>query len=290
MTKSYHGKPYIVSLSGLSLEDNLVMLDKCLKVDHVSSIELNLACPNIPKKPIIAYDFEQMDEVLRAITSHPLLESKPLGVKLAPYFDVPHFEKVIDIITKYPIKYVVTCNTIGNGLFVDVNNESAAIVPKGGFGGLGGGFIKPTALANVRMLSKLLQDKHREDIDIVGVGGVFTGRDAFELILCGAKAVQVGTCHWTEGPQCFSRIAIELKSIMLSKGYRKIEEFRGKLKEFDPSPSLPRSLYQTIDSSQNEKHHSPSQTSKAQTSNLIMLQWFVIVALVGVILSLVISV
>lgn len=71
----------------------------------------------------------------------------------------------------------------------------------------------------------------RKDIDVVGVGGVRTGRDVFEMILCGASAVQVGTCHWIEGPKCFERIAMELKKNMMQiKGYATIEEFRGKLK------------------------------------------------------------
>lgn len=56
--------------------------------------------------------------------------------------------------------------------------------------------------------------------------------DAFELILCGATAVQVGTCHWTEGPKCFDRICQELQDIMESKGYKSIDEFKGKLKEW----------------------------------------------------------
>ncbi len=67
----------------------------------------------------------------------------------------------------------------------------------------------------------------------MGVGGVRTGWDAFEMILCGAKAVQVGTCHWTEGPSCFDRINDELRTIMAEKGYGTIEDFRGKLKEWN---------------------------------------------------------
>ena len=47
------------------------------------------------------------------------------------------------------------------------------------------------------MMSLKLAELGRGDIDVIGVGGVSTGRDAFEMILCGAKAVQVGTCHWT---------------------------------------------------------------------------------------------
>mmetsp|Transcript_13449 Transcript_13449/g.18404 ORF Transcript_13449/g.18404 Transcript_13449/m.18404 type:complete len:375 (-) Transcript_13449:139-1263(-) len=227
------GKPYIVSLSGLSLEDNLTMLQKALNTSGVAAIELNLACPNIPGKPVIAYDFDQMESVLQSVTSHKSFGAKPLGVKLAPYFDIPHFEKVAAILNKYPIKFVVCTNTVGNGLLVDAENEMAIIKPKNGFGGLGGGWIKNIALANVRQFWNLL----REDIDIVGVGGVSTGTDAFELILCGAKAVQVGTKHWTEGAVCFDRISSELKDIMKRKGYKSISDFRGKLKPYS-KPSV----------------------------------------------------
>lgn len=223
-------KPYIVSLSGLKLEDNLAMLAKAAAVREVAAIELNLACPNIPGKPVIAYDFEQMDQVLQAVCSHADFRAKPLGIKLAPYFDIPHFDRAAKILNKYPIQYVVCTNTIGNALIVDPETETAIIAPKGGFGGLGGGFVKQTALANVRKMHELL----RPDIAVVGVGGVATGTDAFELILCGATAVQVGTTHRVEGPACFERIATELETIMKRKGYRSIQDFRGKLKERAP--------------------------------------------------------
>jgi dihydroorotate dehydrogenase (fumarate) len=50
------------------------------------------------------------------------------------------------------------------------------------------------------------------------------------MILCGAHAVLVGTCHWKEGPKCFDRICAELRELMARKGYNSIEDFRGKLK------------------------------------------------------------
>lgn len=211
------------------------MLSRALRVDGISAIELNLACPNVPGKPVIAYDFEQMDDVLRQMTAHPDIRSgaKTLGVKLAPYFDRPHVERAVAIILQYPVRYIVSINTIGNALFVDAETECASIAPKGGFGGLGGGFVKNTALANVRMLSTILAERGRSDVDVVGVGGVASGADAFELILCGAKAVQVGTCHWSEGAGCFGRIASELEAIMRKKGYSSIEDFRGKLKPYE---------------------------------------------------------
>ena len=112
---------------------------------------------------------------------------------------------------------------------VDTATESAIISPKGGFGGIGGGFTKPIALAKVAQLRQRLDS----NIDIVGVGGVETGADAFQLILCGAAAVQTATTHWLEGPGCFDRIAGELAGIMQRKGYTQLEDFRGKLKPYD---------------------------------------------------------
>ena len=52
------------------------------------------------------------------------------------------------------------------------------------------------------------------------------------MILVGASAVQVGTCHWTEGPKCFDRICGELSDLMKTKGYSKISDFQGRLKEW----------------------------------------------------------
>ena len=241
------GKPYIVSLSGLKLADNLEMLTRVAEVrdtdpTRIAGVELNLACPNIPGKPTVAYDFEQMEDVLAQVARHPLFSKgrggrggspSPcvLGVKLAPYFDAPHFDRAAELVLKHKdvVRYVVTTNTIGNALVVDAEHEMAAIAPKGGFGGLGGGYVKQTALANVKALYDRLEDS---GVDIVGVGGVASGTDAFELILCGARAVQVGTTHWTEGAGCFDRISTELEALMKRKGYTSVEQFRGKLKPY----------------------------------------------------------
>lgn len=135
------GKPYIVSVAGCCLQDNIEMITKALKVNGVSSIEINLACPNIPGKPITAYDFEMLDEVLFNVAQIPNLNRKPIGIKLAPYFDLLHFDKAASIIAKYPIQYVVTSNSMGNCLVIDSDRECSCILPKGGLGGLGGTYI-----------------------------------------------------------------------------------------------------------------------------------------------------
>ena len=112
-------KPYMVSISGKNLDDNIQMLKliaKASKSDpRIAAVELNLACPNVIGKPIIAYDFDQMDSVLAAVAS--LGGIPKLGVKMPPYMDGPHFERAAQVINKYKgmVKYVASINTIGNG-------------------------------------------------------------------------------------------------------------------------------------------------------------------------------
>jgi len=237
------GKPYMVSISGHTMEDNLAMLKQIHEAItsgsgscKIAAVELNLACPNVIGKPIIAYDFEQMEEVLQAVAALPMFSNNtntpklPLGVKMPPYFDAPHFQKAATILNRYKsiVRYVASINTIGNALVIDPVAEMPAIRSNRGFAGLSGSAVKYTALANVKLMRELLV----EEIDVVGVGGVSSGTDAFEMILAGASAVQVGTCHWTEGPKCFDRICAELKELMTEKGYTSIGDFKGKLKEW----------------------------------------------------------
>ena len=234
MQDAQFGKPYMVSLSGATLDDNLEMLRRTAASparSKIAAIELNLACPNVIGKPIIGFDFEQMDMILQQVSKLVTsLDLPPLGVKLPPYFDVQHFATVANILNKYKstIRYIASINTIGNALAIDLVSEAPHISSNQGLAGLSGPAVKYTALANVYKLRKLLDPS----IDVVGVGGVQSGRDAFELILVGATAVQVATCHWTEGPSCFDRICRELQQIMKDKRYSSIQDFRGHVKEW----------------------------------------------------------
>lgn len=219
-----HGKPVVASVSGLKLEDNVEIVS-AFNDSEADLIELNLSCPNIAGKPQVCYDFEQSDEVLKQVVR---VCKKPIGVKLSPYFDFVHFEQMAEILQKHRIAFATCINSIGNALVIDPEKESVVIKPKGGFGGLGGKYVKYTALANVNKFHELLPE-----IPIIGCGGVYTGTDVFEFILAGASAVQAGSVFMQQGPDCFSRIQGELKAYMQKKGYEKLEDFMGKLKTFD---------------------------------------------------------
>ncbi|GAY72270.1 dihydroorotate dehydrogenase, catalytic subunit [Lentilactobacillus kosonis] len=147
-------------------------------------------------------------------------------MKLPPYFDLTQFDQMAEIINRYPVAYVNSINSIGNGLVIDPMTETAVIKPKGGFGGIGGDYAKPTALANVRGFRQRLNP----EIQLIGTGGIKSGMDVFEHVLCGADLVQIGTAFGAEGTPIFDRIAQELADIMHEKGYNELTDFRGKLK------------------------------------------------------------
>ena len=221
LQESQPERAFFLSLVGMSPDETHTLLKKVQNSGFKGITELNLSCPNVPGKPQIAYDFETTERILGEAFGY---FDKPLGIKLPPYFDIVHFDQAAEVFNRHPLKFVNCVNSIGNGMYIE--DESVVIRPKNGFGGIGGEYIKPTALANVHAFYQRLNSS----IQIIGTGGVYTGRDAFEHILCGASMVQIGTALHQEGVAAFDRIGAELKAIMAEKGYGSLDDFRGKLK------------------------------------------------------------
>jgi dihydroorotate dehydrogenase (fumarate) len=217
------GKPIVASVAGFSEED-FVNIAKVINESRPDLIEVNLSCPNIPGEPQIGYDPDVSARLLKRVRK---VVSVPMGVKLPPYFDPAHQDRMAQVLEGVGVQFLSLINSVGNGLVVNPDEERVAIKPKGGFGGLGGPLIKPVALANVRAFWKLFGGR----LPIIGVGGVVTGTDAFEHFLCGASAVQVGTALVEEGLGVFERLENELATLLGRKGYASPLACRGNLKE-----------------------------------------------------------
>lgn len=130
--KNYPDAPAIFfSVAGMSIDENLNLLRKIQDSEFNGITELNLSCPNVPGKPQVAYDFDLTKETLEKVFA---FFKKPLGVKLPPYFDFAHFDIMAKILNEFPLAYVNSINSIGNGLFIDVEKESVVVKPKNGFG------------------------------------------------------------------------------------------------------------------------------------------------------------
>lgn len=212
-------KKIYLSISGLSIDDNVIMIQKYNEMinklfqiegfNHyfIPQLEINLSCPNIIGKPQIGYDIDNLETYIRTLDNN--IDSRvSYGVKLPPYFDICHFQRVSSILNKFDRCYfVVCCNSIGNGLYIDIEKKQVSIKPNNGFGGVGGNYMLPTALANVNYFFNHLVNK-----EIVGCGGINDHKSCLMHIYAGASRVQIGTYLYEKGEDVFGYIKSDLFS------------------------------------------------------------------------------
>ena len=92
-------------------------------------------------------------------------------------------------------------------------------------GGLSGPAIKPLALKAVYDVSNKVK------IPVIGIGGIMTGIDAAEFMLCGATAVQIGTALFVD-PRTPLNINEGLKKYLKSKKLGSVRELIGKVRKY----------------------------------------------------------
>jgi len=64
---------------------------------------------------------------------------------------------------------------------------------------------------------------------VIANTGIFSGKDVVKMILAGATAVQVVSTVYKKGIHHIEAMHEEMKSWMKKKGYKSLEDFRGKL-------------------------------------------------------------
>ena len=65
-------------------------------------------------------------------------------------------------------------------------------------------------------------------IDIIGVGGIDSGKSAYDKFLAGASFLQLYTGMVYQGPNIVSKIKKELKQILIDKKVKNFKEIIGK--------------------------------------------------------------
>ena len=93
-------------------------------------------------------------------------------------------------------------------------------------GGLSG---KPIESKSTRLISKFYEVFNGR-IKIIGVGGVDSGKSAYEKFLAGANYVQLYTGMVFRGPNIVNLIKKELKELLLKDGVKNFSEIIGKTK------------------------------------------------------------
>ena len=187
------GVPLWVSVGGFAAHE---YAETCAQLDDVT-IELNLSCPNVDEAP------ESAAEIVRACRD---VTANPLYAKVSPHsWDMGETVRAIEAAGADGVSMV---NTL-RGVALD-----ASLHPKlaRGAGGYSGPALKPVALAAV------MAARRATSLPIVGMGGVTNGRDALELIACGATHVALGTVLFAD-PDAPTRVRAELDEEATRAGF-----------------------------------------------------------------------
>jgi len=188
-----------VSVGGFSVGDYAGICERLDGQADVEVIELNLSCPNVEEAP------ESSAQIVAGCRSRT---SKPLYAKLSPAtWDIAESAKAVVAAGADGLSLV---NTI-RGMALD----PVTLRPKlaRGIGGYSGPALKPVALACVSACARAV------DVPIVGMGGVWSGLDALELIAVGASVVSLGTVLFAD-PDAPDRIRQELMDEATARGFR----------------------------------------------------------------------
>jgi dihydroorotate dehydrogenase (NAD+) catalytic subunit len=185
--------PLWVSVGGFSAGD---YAETCAELADVT-IELNLSCPNVDEAPESA---AEIVSACRAVTALPLY------AKLSPQLpDIAEAARAVEAAGADGLSLV---NTL-RGLALDQRTLRPRLGR--GTGGYSGPALKPIALAAVYAC------RRATSLPIVGMGGVWNGRDALELIAAGATSVALGTVLFSD-PSAPVRVRQELLSAAEAAG------------------------------------------------------------------------
>lgn len=202
------GARIIVSIAGESVEDYAVLARKLRNVPGISAIEVNISCPNVENRgQVFACNPESAAEVIAA-TRGNIGGELPIIAKLSP--DVTDITSIAGSVIDAGADGLALINTL-LGMVIDTNSMKPKLSQK--TGGLSGPAIRPVAVRAIYQVRAAFPK-----IPIVGMGGVVSGRDAFELVLAGANAVSVGTASFGD-PTAVLNIKNELEELCISKGF-----------------------------------------------------------------------
>ncbi|MGI8632323.1 MAG: dihydroorotate dehydrogenase [Solirubrobacterales bacterium] len=196
--------PLIVSVMATAPRDFAAMVERLDAEPSVAGFELNVSCPNVHSGLVVG---EEPTEAAALLAELRPRTDKPLIVKLTP--NAAHPELVATAAAEQGADGIAVINTL----------KAMAIGPGtsrpwlgAGRGGLSGPAVRAVALAQVAAIAETV------GLPIVGMGGVATGRHAFELLAAGATCVAVGTESFRD-PVAGHRVASELACELDGAGF-----------------------------------------------------------------------
>ena len=176
----------------------------------VNALELNLSCPHTKRLGLeVSHDIKLTESIVESVKSVTRI---PLFVKLGLQDNIVELARRVE---GKGADVIVAINTV-KAMAIDVYARKPVL--SNIYGGLSGPAIHPIA---VRVVYELYENV---SIPIIGVGGVEDWYDALELILAGAKAVEIGTAIYRKGIGVFREVCRGILEYIESEGFNTVND------------------------------------------------------------------
>jgi dihydroorotate dehydrogenase (NAD+) catalytic subunit len=219
--------PVWVNVAGFNDWEYVEIARQIAQSGMADAIELNISCPNVKKGGI---QYSCHPEMAAGMVSKVREEvDMPLFVKLSPR--VTDIKEIALSVEKAGADGLSLINTMpAMAIDVDTARPRLANIT----GGLSGPAIHPIAVVSVWEVADVV------DIPIIGMGGIWSGYDALELMMAGATAVAVGTLNFSN-PCAPLEILQEIEDFMVRKDIHTMSEVVGMTRrKYFPIPSANR--------------------------------------------------
>ena len=206
----------IVSIAGETVDEYGVLARRLRALSGISAVEVNISCPNVENRgQVFACHPDTAVAVIESVRRN-IGGELPIIAKLSP--DVTDIVEIASAVINAGVDGLALINTL-LGMVIDTNSMRPKLAGK--TGGLSGPAIRPVAVRAIYQVHQAFPNT-----PIVGMGGVTSGRDAFELILAGASAVSVGTATFGN-PNAAMQIKEELSQLLTKNGFNDFRDAIG---------------------------------------------------------------
>ncbi|MGI6722518.1 MAG: NAD-dependent dihydropyrimidine dehydrogenase subunit PreA [Anaerovoracaceae bacterium] len=187
-------------------------------------IEGNFSCPQMTSHAMgsdVGTNPELVKKYSQAVTS---VTDIPFIAKMTP--NITSMEIPARAAIEGGAASVSAINTVKSITNIDFENMTAMPVVNGksSISGYSGAAVKPIAL---RFIAQMLQDEKLKDLEISGIGGIETWRDAAEFLALGCRNVQVTTAIMQYGYRIVEDMISGMMHFMDERGYNKLDDFIG---------------------------------------------------------------
>ena len=187
---------------------------------------VNISCPNTQEgEPFV--DKDKLDALLTAINTHIRpITATPIYVKLAADMSVEEIDTIVDACVEHKMEGVV-CTNLAKPKYNTEHRPEEYPTTKGllpaGKGAMSGLPLQRISTNVVRHVYRRTRGK----LTIIGVGGIFNARDAYEKITSGASLCHMITTMIFDGPQNINEINRGLVKLLKADGFNSIAEAVG---------------------------------------------------------------